>query len=59
MKATYGDPYIEALVQKVAKGDEQAASKLYHQYAKAMYNTLYRMTNSEEEAQDLLQESFV
>ena len=59
MQASFGDPAITDLVKKVAQGNQKAASQLYQQYSKAMYNTLYRMTNNEDEAKDLLQESFV
>ena len=41
------------------QGDQAAMSNLYGLYAKAMYNVCRRMMGDEEEAKDLLQESFV
>ena len=32
---------------------------LYNQYSKAMYNVAYRMMNNREDAEDMLQESFI
>ena len=40
------------------KGDVRAQYQLYSLYSKAMYNICYRMTNMQEEAEDMLQESF-
>ena len=40
------------------KGDVRAQYQLYALYNKAMYNICYRMTNVQEEAEDMLQESF-
>ncbi|MEM6829268.1 MAG: sigma-70 family RNA polymerase sigma factor [Bacteroidota bacterium] len=40
-------------------GDQAAMASLYKLYAKAMYNVCRRMMGDEEEAKDLLQESFV
>jgi RNA polymerase sigma-70 factor (ECF subfamily) len=40
------------------KGDVRAQYQLYSLYSKAMYNICYRMVNQQEEAEDLLQESF-
>ena len=41
------------------RGDQGAMSQLYGLYSKAMYNICRRMMGDEEEAKDLLQESFV
>jgi RNA polymerase sigma factor (sigma-70 family) len=59
MQVNHGDQMTLQLVEKVKTGNEKAAEMLYHQYAKAMYNTLIRMTNQTSEAEDLLQEAFV
>ena len=40
------------------KGDVRAQYQLYSLYSRAMYNICYRMTNQQEEAEDMLQESF-
>jgi RNA polymerase sigma factor (sigma-70 family) len=51
--------YELELVKGCLKGDRMAQFQLYQQYAKAMYNVSYRMMNNREEAEDLLQESFM
>jgi len=40
------------------RGDVRAQYQLYNLYSKAMYNICLRMTNSVEEAEDMLQEAF-
>ena len=40
------------------KGDVRAQYQLYTLYSKAMYNICHRMTGHQEEAEDMLQESF-
>jgi len=40
------------------KGDVRAQYQLYSLYSKVMYNICYRMTGQQEEAEDMLQESF-
>ncbi|MEM7161790.1 MAG: sigma-70 family RNA polymerase sigma factor [Bacteroidota bacterium] len=47
------------LVILAQKGDEHATYKLYTLYAKAMLNTAYRIVNNKEDAEDILQESFI
>lgn len=47
------------LIIQSQKGDQSAMSSLYGLYATAMYNVCRRMMGDEEEAKDLLQESFV
>ncbi len=46
------------LIEKSKKGVSAAQYKLYSLYAKAMFNTCYRMMNNRETAEDMLQESF-
>lgn len=46
------------LIARCRHGDQQAHFQLYKLYSKAMYNVGYRITGSEEEAQDVLQEAF-
>jgi len=48
-----------AVVKQAGEGDEKAQSLLYRQYAKAMFNICMRMAASRQDAEDLLQESFV
>lgn len=52
-------PDLEALVLAAQKGDVESFHRLYDLYGKKILNYLYRMTGSREEAEDLMQESFV
>ena len=47
------------IISLCLEGDNEAQHKLYNLYSKAMYNICYRMSNSAEEAEDVLQDSFV
>jgi RNA polymerase sigma-70 factor (ECF subfamily) len=47
------------LVAKCKKGDEAAFRELYRLYAKPMFNAGMRILNNRDEAEDVLQESFV
>lgn len=47
------------LVEQCQRGDRSSQEQLYKLYAKAMYNICRRMMGDEEEAQDILQESFI
>ncbi|MFT4736173.1 MAG: RNA polymerase sigma factor (sigma-70 family) [Cyclobacteriaceae bacterium] len=47
------------LVEQCQTNDASAQEELYKLYAGAMYNICRRMMNGEDEAKDLLQESFV
>lgn len=40
-------------------GDRDAHYRLYKLYSKAMYNVWYRITRNQDEAEDVLQESFI
>jgi RNA polymerase sigma factor (sigma-70 family) len=52
--------YIHApLIEECRKGNSKAQFRLYEQYSKAMYNLAYRMLNNREDAEDILQETFV
>lgn len=46
------------LVQQSISGDRLAQYRLYELYNRAMFNICYRMMNSREEAEDMLQEAF-
>ena len=46
------------LVRQSMDGDRLAQYQLYQLYSKAMFNICYRMMNSREEAEDMLQEAF-
>jgi RNA polymerase sigma factor (sigma-70 family) len=52
--------YIHApLIEECRKGNSKAQFRLYDQYSKAMYNLAYRILNNREDAEDILQESFI
>lgn len=47
------------LIEASKQGDNPARRQLYDLYARAMFNICFRMMNSREDAEDVLQESFV
>lgn len=47
------------LIEKSKLGDSTSQYRLYKLYAGAMYNVAMRLVNSREEAEDMLQDSFV
>lgn len=49
----------EKLVKQFRQGNQLAAHQLYQLYAKGVYNSLLRLGLEKEEAQDILQESFI
>jgi len=52
--------YINApLIKECRNGSSKAQFKLYNQYSKAMFNLAYRILNNREDAEDILQETFV
>ncbi len=54
------DPAIlEEWIRNAKQGDLTAFRKVYDQYARRVLNFIYRMMNSSEEAEDLMQETFV
>jgi RNA polymerase sigma factor (sigma-70 family) len=54
------DIYIHApLIEECRMGDSKAQFSLYNQYCKAMYNLAYRILNNREDAEDMLQETFL
>ncbi len=58
--SSWGDrPDERALVESCLTGLRLSQAKLYDRYAPAMYNICLRMMTVAEEAEDLLQESFV
>jgi len=54
------DIYIHApIIEECRSGNSRAQFRLYNLYSKAMYNLAYRILNSREDAEDILQEAFV
>jgi RNA polymerase sigma-70 factor (ECF subfamily) len=47
------------IIESCLGGSKKAQFELYQLYSKAMFNICYRMMNNREEAEDMLQESFV
>ncbi|MEO1487602.1 MAG: RNA polymerase sigma factor [Bacteroidota bacterium] len=47
------------LTKRVAEGDERALYQLYNKYSSAIYGVILRMCRDEDQAKDLLQETFV
>lgn len=47
------------IINSCRSGDNAAYSQLYKLYSKAMYNAAYRIVKNEDEAEDVLQESFI
>ncbi|WP_443945051.1 RNA polymerase sigma factor [Pedobacter sp. AW1-32] len=58
METVYVDKNLD-LVKECMQGSRAAQFELYKLYAKAMYNVALRILNYEEEAEDVLQESFL
>ena len=49
----------QELIDRCKAGDQHAHHRIYKLYAKAMYNTALRITGNEDDAEDVLQESFI
>lgn len=47
------------LVEKACQGDQKAMFRLYRMYLPAMYNTCIRMVVNKNDAEDIIQESFI
>lgn len=47
------------LIEECKNGNSFAQFRLYDQYSKAMFNLAFRMTRNREDAEDILQESFI
>jgi RNA polymerase sigma-70 factor (ECF subfamily) len=47
------------IIERCKKGEKRAFEELYNLYAKAMYNIAIRIINNNEEAQEVLQDSFL
>ena len=47
------------LVLAAAEGDSEAQRRLYNLYAKQMFSVAFRLLNHREDAEDVLQESFI
>jgi RNA polymerase sigma-70 factor (ECF subfamily) len=52
-------PVYMSLVTRCKEGDNSAYKELYSRYSAAMYNISLRILNNKDEAEDVLQESFL
>jgi RNA polymerase sigma factor (sigma-70 family) len=52
-------PNNTALLERCRKKESAACRELYEQYARAMFNISMRIVNNKDEAEDILQESFI
>lgn len=57
--ASSGGPTDQEVVGRVARGDGAAYAVLVDRYQDRLYNTIYRLVGSPEDARDLLQETFI
>lgn len=53
------NPDINILLEQCKKKNEKAQLSVYNLYYKAMFNVSYRIIGSHEEAEDIMQESFL
>lgn len=58
MEGRYRDIHA-GLIASCKDNDRAAQQELYRLYAKAMYNTAYRILRNEEDAKDIVQEGFI
>ena len=58
MEAVYVDQHFN-LVVECRNGSRKAHNDLYRLYSRAMFNIAMRILNNEDEAEDVLQESFI
>ncbi len=49
----------QQLVEGCRQGDRCAQRQLFEQFQRIMYSTVYRITNDEDDAHDVLQEGFI
>ncbi len=49
----------QLLIKKCRENEPDAQFEIYRRYYKTMYNTCYRLVNQKEEAEDIVQESFL
>lgn len=58
LKLDYASTHRD-IVEKCKRGNRRAQFELYRLYSRAMYNVCLRMSRNEQDAEDLLQNSFV
>ncbi|KAA3634405.1 MAG: RNA polymerase sigma factor [Bacteroidetes bacterium] len=55
---SFAEP-LKQVIEQAKSGNEQAMHQLYKLYGRAMLNTAFRILNNAEDAEDVLQESFI
>jgi RNA polymerase sigma-70 factor (ECF subfamily) len=50
---------LKKIIEQAKGGNGKAMQTLYNEYSRAMFSTCMRMSNTREDAEDLLQESFI
>ena len=58
MEASYTNNHAD-VIERCLAGSRSAQNELYKQYSKAMLNISYRIANNRDDAEDILQESFI
>jgi len=53
------DENISLLIEKCKQNNQEAQFEIYKKFYKNMFNTAYRILNDKEEAEDIMQESFL
>ena len=59
MKTTTENISDKELLERCSSGDNSGYSLLYQRYSKAVFNSIYRIVNDREDAEDILQEVFL
>ncbi|MCF8225927.1 MAG: isoaspartyl peptidase/L-asparaginase [Bacteroidales bacterium] len=59
MKTRYNNRNLNELISDCKKGDNRAQMELYKRYYKTMFNISFRVLNKIDEAEDVMQESFL
>ena len=50
---------VNATIERALKGDQSGYSELYDRYAASLYRLCYSLLMNEQDAEDILQESFL
>jgi len=56
---SHKEEHIDTLIQRCLEGKQSAQLEVYNRYYKAMYNTAFRIVKKSDEAEDVMQESFL
>ncbi|WP_373516180.1 RNA polymerase sigma factor [Pricia sp.] len=53
------EEHIDTLIQRCLEGKQSAQLEVYNRYYRSMYNTSFRIVKNSDEAEDVMQESFL